>query len=1235
MKKHLVKLSVLCLSHFLFIQGNAQNSEFKLQNYHPASPSAFEFLKYSEMPVSEYTGIPNISVPLYEIKEDGLSIPVTLAYHAGGIRLNQESSWVGLGWDLNFGSIVQEINDMDDYGIGIIRKRPDYNNSPIPQEFPYRYTYTCANTTNPGWYTPVTVNSPQPYHSYMISTDYYVPINGNFDDQLTGRSIFTDLNYDSEPDIFKANFLGHSISFTLDFNTNQIVVLNKKGYSVTRNGSTYTIVVPSGEQFLFEVSTTVTAYSQTVGGLGGSNTSILLPSSKIWMLTKIITRNKRQIIFNYTQTGEVNNYPSYSEKFDKYSPATSWSYTACTDPSQIGYPDISLGDTAKTFSFSKEPRLFLTSIVYPNGEVDFSTSNRNDMLGGKKLDTIQIKGDSLVKTYQFNYSYFDASGVGGNIFQPFNATSFGSTPLLRLKLLSINDNSGAVHSFSYNQTQLPPKNSFAQDFWGFCNGQLSNTSLIPNPSRINKPALGNNGNNNSANLQYAQAAILNQIVYPTGGKVSFEYELNQFDNYWVPDFSSTTNTISNGNGLRIHAVNFSSDTSSVSKRTVYTYSGGKAIVPIDMYRQFSINGLHLNSAAVLGNSNYSIDELNARGFFTTNTLGSINSVGYDKVIKEEIDANNITNGRIESYFNNTPDRISNSASGSSQLSAVLPAIKRTDVPENGTIKSISYYNNQNRLVRKVENAYRNIVSSIFYGARIFGYSSLFYGAGTQPSDIHWTSVSQTLIGYYPIYDYESLLDSSKTKEYSDSNDSLSTTIIYSYDSFDQLTFTKKTTSTAFEENYYTHGYNDLSTAPNTALLNNNRLTDLIRIEKYRRELNNYQSKLLSSVSKEYSILADKIVESKLTLIENAAYNTSPGVITFDQYDTNGNVLQFTNKGAVKSLLWNYNNEYVVAEAANASSNCIAYTSFESSGTGNWNYSGSTSLDAITGKKSYQLSTGNIIISSIPAKNYIVTYWSKNGSYNVNGSVSTVVGLSLNGWTLYTHILPNANSVTISGNGLIDEVRLYPQESQMSTYTYNPLIGITSSCDINNRITYYEYDGYNRLSIVRDQNKNIIKRFDYLYQAPNNSNAFWQTISGPTCQQSGGQNTGYQVTVQRDKNPISATYNQQQTITVYNTAACPMMANVTYSNAAAVNIYMTLTNTTTNLSYNFTLYPGSPVGTVAGQVPIGTYNVSMSSSSSTALYNYQFYTFSSAGVNTANFYNVSVCATCAVASVSNY
>ena len=89
------------------------------KNFAP-SPEAHSLMQYSEVPVSLYTGVPSISIPIYTIEIGDYSLPITLQYHASGIKVTQEASRVGLGWSLHAGGavgrIIQGRDDFDEYG---------------------------------------------------------------------------------------------------------------------------------------------------------------------------------------------------------------------------------------------------------------------------------------------------------------------------------------------------------------------------------------------------------------------------------------------------------------------------------------------------------------------------------------------------------------------------------------------------------------------------------------------------------------------------------------------------------------------------------------------------------------------------------------------------------------------------------------------------------------------------------------------------------------------------------------------------------------------------------------------------------------------------------------------------------------------------------------------------------------------------------------------------------------
>ncbi|HUM47551.1 MAG TPA: DUF6443 domain-containing protein, partial [Chitinophagales bacterium] len=90
-----------------------------------------------------------------------------------------------------------------------------------------------------------------------------------------------------------------------------------------------------------------------------------------------------------------------------------------------------------------------------------------------------------------------------------------------------------AYSFEYDPTPLPPRNSKAQDHWGFYNGALANQTLVPAyPGEECKLFNGAaEGANRSPDFNFAKAGILKSIHYPLGGSTMFTYEGNRFGRY--------------------------------------------------------------------------------------------------------------------------------------------------------------------------------------------------------------------------------------------------------------------------------------------------------------------------------------------------------------------------------------------------------------------------------------------------------------------------------------------------------------------------------------------------------------------------------------------------------------------------------------------------------------------------------------------------------------------------------
>ena len=70
------------------------------------SPTVAELGKYGLVPVGLFSGTAQYNIPLYELKTQNLSLPISLSYSSNGLVVDQVSTWVGHSWSLNAGGVI-------------------------------------------------------------------------------------------------------------------------------------------------------------------------------------------------------------------------------------------------------------------------------------------------------------------------------------------------------------------------------------------------------------------------------------------------------------------------------------------------------------------------------------------------------------------------------------------------------------------------------------------------------------------------------------------------------------------------------------------------------------------------------------------------------------------------------------------------------------------------------------------------------------------------------------------------------------------------------------------------------------------------------------------------------------------------------------------------------------------------------------------------------------------------
>ena len=86
-------LMVITLSIASILSAAADNLKYAPHNFSvlPPSPEVESLNRYIDFGASLASGQPDINLPIYEVSHGSLSVPISIGYHGGGIKVNEKT----------------------------------------------------------------------------------------------------------------------------------------------------------------------------------------------------------------------------------------------------------------------------------------------------------------------------------------------------------------------------------------------------------------------------------------------------------------------------------------------------------------------------------------------------------------------------------------------------------------------------------------------------------------------------------------------------------------------------------------------------------------------------------------------------------------------------------------------------------------------------------------------------------------------------------------------------------------------------------------------------------------------------------------------------------------------------------------------------------------------------------------------------------------------------------------
>lgn len=497
----------------------AQNPEIKtdVPNIIPPSPTVAALMKFEEVPVSNYTGIPNIAIPLYstDTHAKNINLSLSLSYHSAGTAVDERASDVGLGWSLIAGGSISrtvrglpdEIYDIQDFSkgqgkIGLYQT----NNVAHPNNYEEIVSYYAGMATGPSTTT-----------EYDVANDFLW--------NTTERGM-----YDTEYDLWQFNFMGKSGRFTIRKNpTTHLLEIadlnldcNLKIVNICDPDSfeplLFKVYDEFGNEYIFDVKETTKTHSTTDIMhqdnsliMGNPTKNMLFTSS--FHLSEIIDNNEKPIVnftYNNNDSKYVENVEDYSttENVDSIGNIQGWFdvWSTTYEPSQIHNID------AKSI-----------------------TSISSRMVTVKKLNQILVQGKCKIDLdfqkgrEDDNFIRADSSYVfKGIVVKDLNDVEvkkvtlehfYSTTIKKRMMLQKVNfenfiNSKKETYMLEYKEKESYYDGIIQKDKWGYFN--LRPSSAIEGRKY------------REVNRDLCTIETLQKMTLPTGGSIIYDFEANRY-----------------------------------------------------------------------------------------------------------------------------------------------------------------------------------------------------------------------------------------------------------------------------------------------------------------------------------------------------------------------------------------------------------------------------------------------------------------------------------------------------------------------------------------------------------------------------------------------------------------------------------------------------------------------------------------------------------------------------------